>query len=81
MRGVLDNDQAKLAGLIIMHPLGAVKERNFRRFMADAGDLEIRGMPYPRMQVLTVREILDGKRFDTPTVAGRKGLQPSLLGG
>ena len=81
LRGVLDNDDAKLAGLIIMHPLGAVKERNFRRFMADAGDLEIRGMPYPRMQILTVEEILDGKRFYTPTVAGRQGLQPSLLGG
>ncbi len=81
LRGVLDNDDAKLAGLIVMHPLGAVKERNFRRFMADAGDLEIRGMPYPRMQILTVQDILEGKRFDTPTVAGRQGLQPSLLGG
>ena len=81
LRGVLDSDDAKLAGLIIMHPLGAVKERNFRRFMADAGDLEIRGMPYPRMQILTVKEIIEGKRFYTPTVAGRQGLQPSLLGG
>lgn len=81
LRGVLDSDDAKLAGLITMHPLGAVKERNFRRFMADAGDLEIRGMPYPRMQILTVEEILEGKRFYTPTVAGRQGLQPSLLGG
>ena len=81
LRGVLDNDDAKLAGLIVMHPLGAVKERNFRRFMADAGDLEIRGMPYPRMQILTVQDLLEGKRFDTPTVAGRQGLQPSLLGG
>ena len=80
LRGVLDNDQAKLAGLIIMQSLGATKERNFRRFMGEAGDLEIRGMPYPRMQILTVGEILEGKRFDTPTVAGRKGLQPSLLG-
>ena len=81
LRGVLDNDDAKMAGLIIMHPLGEVKERNFKRFMANAGDLEIRGMPYPRMQILTVKELLDGKRFYTPTVAGRQGLQPSLLGG
>ena len=70
-----------MAGLIVMHPLGAVKERNFTRFMGEAGDLEIRGMPYSRMQLLTVEEILAGKRFYTPTVAGKQGLQPSLLGG
>ena len=29
LRGVLDNDQALIAGLIVMDPLGATKERNF----------------------------------------------------
>ena len=32
------------------------------------------------MQILTVGEILDGKRFKTPTVAGRHELQPSMPG-
>ena len=71
LRGVLDNDQALVAGLIIMEPLGERKERNFRKFMADAGDLDVLGMKYARMQMLTVAEILDGKRFHTPGAVGR----------
>ena len=80
LRGVLDNDQAVMAGLIIMEPLGTTKERNFRRFMADAGDYEVDGVPYPRMQILAVDEILSGKRFHTPGVAGRSVDQPVLAG-
>ena len=55
-----------------MEPLGATKDRNFRRFMAEAGDLDIeRHMnPYPRMQLLTVADILEGKRFRTPGAVG-----------
>ncbi len=68
--GVLDNNDALMAGLIIMEPLGETKARNFNRFMAEAGDLEVLGIPYPRMQMLTVAEIVEGKRFNTPSVAG-----------
>ena len=60
-----------MAGLIVMQPLGATKARNFNRFMADAGSHEILGIEYPKMQMLSVGEILDGKRFKTPTVQGR----------
>ena len=79
LRGVLDNDQALLAGLIVLDPFGPTKERNIRRFMADAGDLDVMGVKYPRMQVMTVADILDGKRFHTPSVAGRGIAQPALL--
>ena len=78
LRGVLDNDQALMAGLIVMEPLGAAKERNFRRFMADAGDLDALGVQYPKIQILTVAEILDRKRFLTPSVAGRGVTEPAL---
>ena len=71
LRGVLDNDSALLAGLIVMEPPGTVRDRNFHKFMADAGDLDVAGVKYPRMQLLTVHEILEGKRFHTPGVAGR----------
>ena len=71
LRGVLDNDDALMAGFIILEPLGSTKERNFRRDMAQAGDLEVVGKKYPRMQLLTVEEILEGWRFKTPSVAGR----------
>ena len=79
LRGVLENDDALMAGLIIMEPLGVAKERNFKKLMAGAGDLEVHGMYYPRMQILTVEEILEGKRFATPNVAaGRREAQPRL---
>ncbi len=78
LRGVLNNDAALMAGLIVMEPLGSTKERNFRRFMAEAGDLDVLGVQYPRMQILTVAEILEGKRFTTPSVAGRGVTQPAL---
>ena len=80
LAGVLDNDAALMAGFIVMEPLGVTKDRNFIRFMAEKGDLEVTGAQYPRMQMLTVQEILDGKRFNTPGVAGRGLAQPTLPG-
>ena len=80
LKGVLDYDTALMAGLVIMEPLGPVKERNFIRFMADAGAIELWGNEYPRMQLLTVGEILEGNRFRTPTVAGRHELSPRMPG-
>ena len=80
LKGVLDNDVALMAGLIIREPLGPVKERNFNRFMAQAGMIELWGNEYPRMQLLSVGEILEGKRFATPTVAGRHTPNPRMPG-
>lgn len=81
LRGVLDNDSALIAGLIVMQPLGHRQHLNFEQFMADAGSLEVLGVRYPRLQLLTVDEILEGKRFKTPTVAaGRHEPQPRLTG-
>ena len=80
LKGVLDYDTALMAGLIVMQPLGDVKARNFNRFMADAGMVELWGNEYPKMQMLTVEEILEGKRFATPTVVGRGTANPRLPG-
>ena len=80
LKGVLDYDTALMAGLITMQPLGATKARNFNRFMVDAGSHEILGIEYPKMQMLSVGEILDGKRFKTPTVQGRHELEPRMPG-
>ena len=79
LRGVLEDDRALMAGLIVMHPPGDRQATNFGRFRADAGDLMVHGRPYPRMQMLTVPEVLDGKRFDTPSVVGR-GSQQTVFG-
>ena len=80
LHGVLDNDEGLMAGLIIMDPLGPTKDRNFHSDMAKAGDLEVDGVKYSRMQMLTVDEILEGKRFHTPGVVGRGLSQPTLPG-
>ena len=73
---VLRTSGAQMAGLIVMHPPGRIQRKNFEREMAAAGDLEIYSVPqielYPRMQLLTVQEILDGKRFDTPGARGQR---------
>ena len=78
LRGVLDNDDALMAGLIILEPLGDRKQANFRTFMAQAGDLNVRGVKYAKMQILTAEEILSGKRFVTPGPVGRSLVAPSL---
>ena len=78
LRGVLDDDTALMAGLIIHEPLNKTKERNFRQFMASTGDLDVLGVKYPKMQILTTSEILEGKRFITPSVVGRTVKSPVL---
>ena len=54
--------------------------RNFRRFMDEAGDMDVMGVKYSRMQMLSVPEILEGKRFVTPSVVGRGLAEPRLPG-
>ncbi len=80
LHGVLENGEALLAGLIVLNPLGTTQARNFARFAARAGTLDVLGYEYPRLQVLTVAEILDGRTFATPSVVGRHEAQPVLPG-
>jgi len=81
LRGVLERDTAQMAGLIILQEIGDRKAGNFAREMALAGDLEVHGVPYPRMQILTTQDILDGKRFNVPSVArGKRDTEPVLPG-
>ena len=73
LHSVLERDEALMAGLIIMEPLGCRQMNNFQKLIAQAGDLDVPGSahPYPRIQILSVPEILEGKRFHTPTPMGR----------
>lgn len=41
-------------------------------------DLFVNGRPYARMQFLSVPDILEGKQFDMPNIAGRHELQASI---
>ena len=79
LRGVLERENVLMAGLIVLEDLGDRKRRNFHQEMAQAGDLDVSGIYYPRMQILTVPEILEGKRFQTPSIArGRGQSEPQL---
>jgi len=78
LRGVLERSEADMAGLIVMHEPGARKRESFAQEMAAAGDLDVLGTLYPRMQLLTVEEILDGARFRTPGAVGRGTDQQAL---
>ncbi len=79
LRGTLEREGALMAGLIVMHDLGPRKTNNFKKEMQEAGDMNVLGVQYPKMQILTVAEILAGKRFLTPSVArGKVVAQPSL---
>jgi len=74
LHSVLEHEEALLVGLITMQPLPERKRSSFLKLATEAGVLDIRGSAkaYPRMQILSVAEILEGKRFDTPTPMGRK---------
>lgn len=78
LRGALERDEASMAGLIVMEPLTDRKHQNFMKEMASAGMLDVMGVQYPRMQVLSVPDILDNRTFLTPSVAGRGVGQDSL---
>lgn len=71
LHGVLERDDAMMAGLIVLHEPKPRQAANFAKEMASAGDEIMAGVAYPRMQILTVQQILEGQRFKTPSVAGR----------
>ena len=52
--------------------MGGTKLRNFKRFMAEEGDRYHMGRKFPRLQLLTVSDILKGRRLDTPGAVGRQ---------
>lgn len=79
LRGVLERDTAEMAGLILLEPPSSRKARNFNQEIAFAGEITLHNVHYPRMQILTVEEILNGKKFETPSkVKGRGERQPVL---
>jgi site-specific DNA-methyltransferase (adenine-specific) len=63
LRGVADREQAAIAVLITLQE----PTRNMRTEAASAGFYESPwGTKHPRLQVLTVQELLEGKRIDMP---------------
>ncbi|MDE0644770.1 MAG: DNA methyltransferase [Gammaproteobacteria bacterium] len=79
LKGVLDVDNAVMAGLVVLHPLGKTKQTNFNRFIAEVGDVRLNEQIFSKLQILTVEQILNGERFKTPWVVGKSGERPLSL--
>ena len=73
LAGVIDSEDYPMGGFITRKTLGRMQRKNFLDFCRTKGEVEINGDSYPRLQILSVEEIFDGKRFDTPIVRGRAG--------
>lgn len=80
LRGVLEREEAKMAGLIVLEKIEGQQLSNFKREMIAAGELQISGKHYPRMQMLCVEEIFEGGRFQTPNIFGKSDSDPLLPG-
>ena len=69
---VLHDDDFMLAGMIVRKPFGRVKRRNFADICRQHGEVEINGRPYPRLQILSIPEIFEGKVFEHPWERGKR---------
>lgn len=71
LAGIIDEQDFPMGGLITLKTLGRLQRQNFEDFCRTKGTISVGGTEYPRLQVLCVEEILDGKPFNTPLVRGR----------
>ena len=65
LAGVLDENNP-MGGFITRVTLSETQKANFLDFCREKGEIEINNKPYSRLQILSVEEILEGKRFKTP---------------
>lgn len=64
LRGTFERDEdTEMGGLICLQS----PTPGMLRDVADAGFYEYQGTKYPRLQIRTVADLLDGRRFDTPS--------------
>lgn len=73
LNALLQYENIQMAGLITLHEPSERQQRNFQQTMAMAGDIEIDGKAYPRIQHLTVNQIVNGAKFDLPSPVGHTG--------
>ena len=71
LNSVLQFENIQMAGLIALNAPGSQQAKNFQQTMALAGHLRIGEREYPKIQMLTVDEILAGANFEMPSPVGR----------
>jgi DNA modification methylase len=63
LRGVMEREEASFAGFLSLRE----PSKAMRTEAADAGVIEYNGFQYPRLQMLTVQDVIEGKReFNIP---------------
>lgn len=73
LRGVMEREGSAMAGFLSLQE----PSKKMREEAAEAGMYEYGGVTYPRMQLLTVGDILEGKRdFHMPTKMGSRVSSP-----
>ena len=79
LHGVLEREDALMACLIVQNPPSKQQQREYDREIIAAGMVTLNGWEYPRLQVISVPEILDGNPVKVPRPVGRHESQPALL--
>ena len=79
LAGVIDEGDYPIGGLITRKTLGRMQKQNFLDFCRTKGDVEIGDTSYPKLQILCIEEILEGKQFNTPIVRGRSSTDQMRL--
>lgn len=64
-------EDTPLGGFITRKTLGTRQKNNFLKICRNQGEIKINGVPFPRLQMLSVEEILAGQRFKTPLAKGK----------
>ena len=72
LAGIIDEEDFPMGGFITLKTLGRIQKQNFEDFCRTKRDVNIGGIPYPRLQILSVEEILNGGGFNTPLVRGKR---------
>ena len=81
LAGIIDEEDYPMGGFITLKTLGRVQKQHFEDFCRSKGTVKIYGVPYPRLQLICVADLLAGKRFNTPSVSGKRSSpQMSLFG-
>jgi site-specific DNA-methyltransferase (adenine-specific) len=78
LHGAMHARGAEMGGLIVRDDIPERQMRNFQEYAATAGCLEAEGVAYPRLQVMTAREVLEEKRFAVPYHVSIDIVQPAL---
>ncbi|HBH26260.1 MAG TPA: hypothetical protein DDX54_02525 [Rhodospirillaceae bacterium] len=78
LHGAMHARGAEMGGLIVRDDLPERQMKNFQEYAATAGCLEAEGVAYPRLQIMTTREVLEEKRFAVPYHVSIDIAQPAL---